>query len=188
MYGLVNKALEEMIVLDAGAEAWEEIKRRAGVSVDVFISSEGYDDEMTYKLVGAACEYLAIPADKLLEQFGVHWVVKTAGEGYGDLMTAGGRTLREFLNNLPNFHNRVCLLMPHLKPPEFRCSDAGNNSVQLHYHSHRQGLAPFVVGLIKGLSIRFDTPVEITHSVKRGEGADHDVFVINWANESDHVD
>ena len=184
MYGMVNKALEGMISNDHGQEAWEEIKRRAGVDVEAFVSTEGYPDEVTYKLVGAATEFLDVSAQDLLEQFGVYWVVKTAGEGYGDLMAAGGNNLREFLINLPNFHNRVSLMFPHLQPPQFRCSDIQEDSIRLHYHSHREGLAPFVVGLIKGLGQRFSTRVEVSHEVVRGRDTDHDVFAISWSNKS----
>lgn len=49
MYGMVNKALEDMISNEHGQEAWEEIKRRAGVDVGAFVSKEGYPDEVTYK-------------------------------------------------------------------------------------------------------------------------------------------
>lgn len=184
MYGLVNKALKEMIASRHGAAVWEQIKQKAEVEVDVFVATEGYPDDMTYRLVGAASEHLGIAAEKILNDFGVHWVVKTAVEGYGHLMTAGGKDLREFLINLPNFHNRVKLILPHLEPPQFRCTDIEDHSLRLHYYSHREGLAPFVTGLIKGLGEMFKTPVSSSHVVSRGRDGDHDVFYISWDEQS----
>ena len=67
MYGMVNKAVEEMVCMHHGEPVWERIKARAGVDVDVFMSNEGYPDEMTYKLVGAASEVLDVPAPQILE-------------------------------------------------------------------------------------------------------------------------
>ena len=58
MYGLVNKAVEELVVSNFGEDKWELIKSKAGVDVDVFISNESYPDSMTYDLVGAASEVL----------------------------------------------------------------------------------------------------------------------------------
>ena len=47
MYGLVNRALEDMISEVHGPETWEHIKGKAGVDVEMFISTEGYPDEVT---------------------------------------------------------------------------------------------------------------------------------------------
>ena len=48
--------------------------------------------------------------------------------------------------------------------------------IELHYHSERPGLAPMVVGMIKGLAARFDVPVLVEQVESRTDGADHDVF------------
>ena len=180
MYGMVNKAIEEMVISAHGDETWERIKRKAGVEVEVFISSEGYPDELTYSLVSAASDVLGLPAEVVLEAFGVHWIVETAQKGYGDMMAAGGSTLREFLLNLPQFHDRVSMIFPYLKPPEFACSDIQERSVRMCYRSGRDGLAPFVVGLFKGLGELYNTPVQITHVVRRADGAAQDEFVVEW--------
>jgi hypothetical protein len=180
MYGMVNRAIEQMVVSAHGPAVWENIKERAGVDVDIFISSEGYPDALTYNLVGAASAELGVPADQILEAFGVHWVVKTTQEGYSDMMSAGGKTLREFLLNLPNFHARLSMIFPHLAPPEFKVDDLGETSVRLHYFSGRPGLAPFVKGLMVGLGQSYNQRVIVEHNASKAEGADHDEFTINW--------
>ena len=40
MYGMVNKAVEEMARANFGDDAWVKIKAKAGVDTDVFISIE----------------------------------------------------------------------------------------------------------------------------------------------------
>jgi hypothetical protein len=180
MYGMVNKAVEEMVCLHHGEATWEKIKAAAGVDIDVFMSNESYDDDITYRLVGAASEVLALPAEQILIGFGEHWVLHTAQEGYGGLMKAAGKTLPEFLQNLPNFHARVAMIFPKLQPPHFRCTEITDHSLRLHYHSHRPGLAPFVVGLMQGLGRMFQTPVTVRRIEAKEEGADHDVFTVTW--------
>ena len=135
---------------------------------------------MTYALVQAASEVSGTPGEEILEAFGVHWVMKTAQEGYGDMMAAGGKTVAEFLVNLPNFHTRVSMIFPHLAPPKFRCSDVTERSVHMHYQSNRLGLAPFVAGLFKGLGQMFSTPVTVEQVAAKSAGADHDEFVVRW--------
>lgn len=180
MYGMVNRSIQDMVETSHGSEVWERILQRADVDIDVFISSEGYPDELTYRLIGAASEELALPPEKVMEQFGIHWIIKTAQQGYGDMMASGGSSLREFLVNLPNFHARLSMIFPHLSPPDFACSDLLDQSVRMHYRSERAGLAPFVRGLFLGLGQMFATPVSVEHAVKKGEGSDHDEFIVRW--------
>lgn len=109
MYGMVTKAVGEMVCKNFGEETWERIKSKAEVDIDVFISNDPYPDEITYKLVGAAVEVLGLPAERILHEFGKHWILETAQQGYAELIRASGRTLPEFLDNLPNFHTRVTI-------------------------------------------------------------------------------
>jgi hypothetical protein len=180
MYGMVNKAVEEMVCSHYGEDTWAQVKQVAGVDVDVFISTDAYADELTYRLVAAAAEVLNLPAEQVLEAFGVHWVLHTAREGYGDLLTAGGTSLAEFLGNLPGFHARVALIYPNLKPPAFQISDVTATSLHLHYYSHRAGLQPFVIGLVQGLAAMFATEAQTTTLQTRELGADHDEFLVRW--------
>jgi hypothetical protein len=175
---MVNKAVEDLVCSRFGEKKWLEVKAAAGVDVDVFVSDESYPDELTYNLVGGACRVLGAEASAVLELFGEHWVLNTAQEGYGELLDSGGSTLPEFLENLPNFHARVSLIMPKLRPPEFEVSDRTAASLHLHYRSHRHGLQPFVIGLVKGLGRKFKTEVAVELLPRRGR--DHDVFLVRW--------
>ncbi len=180
MYGMVNKAVEEMVVGAHGEATWLEIKRRAGVTEEIFISNEGYPDEITYKLVGAASELMQVPAEKILHAFGEHWVLETARKGYGHMMAAGGSSLGEFLDNLPLFHDRVALLYPNLAPPQFKVTHRAERSLHLHYITHRAGLTPFVEGLLSGLAKMFNTTAKFALVEARAAGAEHDVFLVEW--------
>jgi hypothetical protein len=104
----------------------------------------------------------------------------TAQKGYGGLMQAAGRTLPEFLRNLPDFHSRVAMIFPKLQPPRFECTDITDRSLVMHYYSHREGLAEFVVGLMHGLGKMFNTPTTVRQTAAKAEGADHDVFEVSW--------
>lgn len=181
MYGMVNKALEEMVCSAHGESVWETIKAKAGVDVELFLSNEAYPDDMTYRLVGAASEVLQAPAPELLQAFGVHWVMNTAAKGYGHLMQAAGTNLKDFLVYLPNFHTRVNLIFPHLNPPRFLCSEIQETSLKLHYFSDRRGLSPFVLGLVDGLGQYFNTPVVVSQESFWSSDGEHDIFHVSWS-------
>jgi len=184
MYGMVNKAVEEMVLAHHGESVWEQIKSRAGVDVDVFMSNESYPDEITYNLVAAASELLKVPSEEVLVAFGEHWILHTAVKGYGGLILAAGKTMPEFLHNLPNFHSRVAMIYPNLQPPRFECTDITESQLRLHYYSHREGLAAFVVGLMQGLGKLFGTPATVSLAEAKSLGAHHDVFTVSWSNPS----
>ena len=188
MYGLINKAVRELLVVEFGSAAWESVRDRAGVEEDDFVSMQQYDDAVTYSLVSAASEELGLPAETILETFGSYWVKYVGQENYGHMMDAAGQTLPEFLMNLDQMHSRVMLTFPELKPPSFRVTDQTSDRLRLHYYSSRMGLAPLVVGLLNGLAEKFKTPIEVTHG-REGSGVDeHDVFDVLMTNEVDPLD
>jgi hypothetical protein len=183
MYGLINKAVEGLVRSRFGAETWHRIRARAGLKDEPFVSMEQYGDDVTYGLVAAASAELGVPAEAILEEFGLYWVRYTADAGYGELMITAGRTLPEFLENLDQMHTRVQLSFPNLRPPSFTVRNATSDSLELHYYSERAGLAPLVVGLLKGLGERFGLTLEIAGRRVEGDRP-HDAFDVRWKEAS----
>lgn len=164
-----------------GEPVWEQICAAAGVTEEVFLSNQTYPDAVTYQLVGEASRILGVPAPEILEAFGEHWILQTAEASYGAMLDMGGRSLEEFLTNLPHLHSRVMLLFPKLNPPNFRTSDAVPGGITVHYQTGRDGLAPFVVGILKGLGKRFSTPVTVSQVGWREHTGDTDSFRVEWS-------
>ena len=100
MYGLVNKAIEQMVCTHFDTATWEAIKRRAGVDVGVFLSMHAYPDDVTYRLVDAASKTIERSHAEVLRAFGRYWTLYTVAEGYGELLKLTGASLRESLRNL----------------------------------------------------------------------------------------
>ena len=180
MYGIVNKAIEDLVTVNFGAEKWSLIKERSGIDIDFFLSNEPYDDDITFKLAIAVSEEMKMSVGDVLVAFGEWWVIKTTKEKYPGLMDSGGETLKDFLINLPNFHNRVMLIYPKLTPPEFKVTDITEEGLHLHYFSKREGLQEFVRGLIQGLGKMYDTPLKLNLIQTRDDGDSHEIFKINW--------
>jgi Haem-NO-binding len=178
MYGMINKAIRDLVTSRFGEETWNEVRRKAGITDDVFINMVKYPDEATYKLVGAASEVLKTPAEQILEGFGEYWTVYSAEAGFGHLLDFAGNNLVDFLRNLDNMHTRIQLTFPQLDPPSFKVSDVTDSSLRLHYYSKRPGLAPLVIGMVKGLGKRFSTPVVTKLEKSRADGYDHDEFFV----------
>ncbi len=182
MYGIVNKAIQSLVIENFGQANWDKIKTKAGVVDNIYLSNDSYPDEDTFSLVVAASEVLNITPDQVLIAFGEHWVLKTGMDHYGALLQSGGNNYKEFMVNLPNFHSRVMLIYPNITPPEFSVSVLDDKTIQLKYYSKRSGLQYFVYGLIQGIGKMFsvETTIEIVKS--KNETCDHDEFTIQWRN------
>ena len=131
MYGLINKAIEDFVTQEFGAEIWERILEKADMDAEVFISMKVYPDDWTYRLIDAASETLALPADSILIAFGEHWIRFMHREGYGQLLTVSGRTFPAFLNGLDNMHAHIALTFNGSKMPSF----VAPNSAQIDCRS-----------------------------------------------------
>lgn len=180
MYGIVNKAIEDLIKENFGEDKWEAVLKHSNIDIDFFIGNEAYDDDITFKLAISASEVLGIPLQDVLIAFGEWWVLRTGKEKYRGLIEAGGSSLKEFLKNLPIFHNRVALIYPKLTPPEFKVDEVDATTIDVHYFSKRQGLQEFVRGLLQGLGKLYSVAVKIDLLETRNHGADHEVFRVSW--------
>ena len=149
----------------------------SGVPPDCFLTMRSYDDSIVYDLVAATSRVLAAPAEKCLELFGRYWLLNSAPRSYSNLLEVTGQDLLEFLENLDALHDRITSTFTDFKPPTFRLERHSENKAKLHYISTRQGLTPFVEGLLYGTAERFSVSLDIvdTESLPVGKG-EHTVF------------
>lgn len=182
MYGIVNKAIEDLVTENFGLQKWEEIKQNCSIEIDVFISNEPYDDSVTFELATAVAKVMNISIEDVLKTFGEWWILRTCKDNYSHMLESGGDNFKEFMVNLPHFHNRVMMIYPKLTPPEFQVFDIQSNSLNLHYLSKRIGLQDFVHGLITGLGKFYGTSVQLNLIKSREAGDHHEVFNISWVN------
>jgi len=180
MYGMVNRAVGDLVTSRFGEPTWQRVKARAGVEVEVFVSMDTYDDASTYRLVDAAAVELNLPAETILEVFGEHWVEYASQHGYRDMMSIKGQSMFDFLSRLDDLHARLALSFPKLKPPSFQTVSQSDGSMRVHYFSSREGLAPMVTGLLRGLGKLFEVEVLVLHDRRKGPDVDHDEFVVRY--------
>lgn len=184
MYGLVNAAVQDLVCTSFGPDKWEAIKVKAGIEeVDTFSRMGQYPDEMTYRLVAAASDVLGLSSDEVMIAFGEFWVLYTGRLGYGHLFDIAGNSLRDFLLNLDALHTRVGQNFTQLRPPSFQYDILGDQVLRMHYHSERQGFCPMVIGLLRGLSLRFQSEMSVEHPVCSKHGADHCEFLLTMSRD-----
>lgn len=179
MYGLLNKALGDLITERYGAEKWYAIKQKSEIETEFFISNVIYDDEITLRLADSASELLGLTKKDIMFEFGEWWVLRTGKEKFGNLMKIGSSTFQEFMINLPMFQNRVTMMYPELTSSEFVLYKKGPNCVVVQYNSKGEGFPDFIKGLLTGIGKMYGIPlnIETSESIVKGN---HEVYNISW--------
>lgn len=169
MFGWINDCTESLIISKFGIEKWHEVKIKAGCKVvdGGFVRHNIYSDESTIALVVAASEVLGISVDDVLEAFGQYFMEFTRSNGYDNLLSCQGSTLRLWFSNLNALHDHLQSSLPKgFVAPVFWCEDdetAGyEGCILLHYFSERGCLlVPIVVGIVKEVS-RYHFNIEVS--------------------------
>lgn len=168
MYGMIHRALRQMVQDSAGTDAWAAIERNAGVGPTEMISGEVYDDAVTLRLIAATAALTATPAEALLIEFGRFWVGFAERGSFGHILNFTGKDIATFIANLDRMHDGVRAVMPDARMPSFAVVHSAPGHIIVDYRSTRAGLEPFVRGLLLGLIDRFS----FTGSVSEGAPGD----------------
>lgn len=178
MYGLLNRAIEQLVTHRAGRCGWDAVRERAGVHHVVFASIRPYPDPMTYDLITATSEVLRWSEGEVLHALGRSWIQFVANEGFGSLLETGGHDFRDFMLHLDSLHPRLGLTLPGLVPPSFVVEEQPEGVLHVHYYSIREGLAPLVVGVLEALGDLFETSIHVSQVRERDTPEDCDVFAV----------
>jgi len=161
MYGMIHQAVRAMVIDELGEEEWSSIERKLGIGPSELISQSVYEDSLTFGLIASSSESLAVPINDCLERFGKYWIRFAERGSYGAIMDFTGRTFVDFIENLDRMHQAVIAAMPEAKVPSFSVVVQEEGRLLIKYQSERSGLEPFVVGLLRGLLVRFGLAGEV---------------------------
>jgi len=157
MHGMIHQAARELCLEVVGARGWEELLDSVGLRND-FRAAESYPDEQTFSLVAAIADKVQLSLEDTLRAFGRYWIRYADKSAHGAIMGMSGSSMAEFLGNLDQMHASIQRAMPDTTMPSFRLLDASSEALEVEYISKREGLEPFVLGLLEGLMDRFREP------------------------------
>jgi len=181
MYGIINQAIQQLVIKDYGEEYWLGVIQKSGIDVFEFRNHESYDDKYTYLLASTLANQLNTDIASILRKLGEFWILDISLKKYPAMMAAGGQNFSEFLLNLPKFHNRVYLSYPDLIAPEFKITKK-SDCFEVEYHSQREGLTHLMEGMLQGIIKMFgekNVTVKIGYT-RLNSSHDHDLFIIKW--------
>ncbi len=179
MYGMIHRAAKAYAIERFGDRFWDGFAGRLGLSETDFVTAQSYPDMATFNLIEALAEVEAVPAEELLLRFGRYWITYARQDSYSHLMSVAGATLPVFLRNLDRMPGSIALALPGARMPSFHVESQTAEGLRLVYRSEREGLEPFVEGLMQGLCEMFGLDAEVTWT----RGGDSSLFEIRYRAE-----
>lgn len=175
MYGMIHSAMRQMVVERLGEDQWLKLEREMQLGPPDFISLTVYDDAVTLRILDASARALDLTIEQALRAFGRFWVHFADGGPFASVMDFTGQSLADFVRNLDLMHRAVSATLPGARMPNFSVAAEHPDGIRVHYSSTREGLEPFVCGLLEGLMERFGLAGEVAHVAGTAQPAKFDV-------------
>lgn len=185
MYGLIIQNLESFLINEFGEEAFQQVRKEAGVAEHVFSIHESYQDDIVLRLTDAATKITGWTREEILHGMGLQFP-RVCGEfGYYKMLKTVGRNLYEFVNGLDYMHQCLRFSYPGMQSPSFYCDEETPNGLRLHYRSKRKGYCPYVRGQLEEMAnylfgMKISTVIE--SEVESDEGV-HAIIRLHFENE-----
>lgn len=151
MYGLINSSMRRMVIEHNGADFWARLASDFDLPDD-FSTMRSYSDDLTYRMVSALSERLAIGPDAVLEGFGRFFIRDISGSEFGSMVKIFGADFRQCLSNLNMMHEHMGGSFEGMIPPRFYIEELNANELVVKYYSQRRGMESMVIGLLAGLA------------------------------------
>lgn len=169
MYGMIHRALLLMLDEKLGPAA-NPLHASRQAHPELFLSMSVHSDDATVGMLQQGAAAVGQPLPAFMTEFGEYWVSFADQGAYAGLMRAAGETLPQFISNLDRLHTGVRDALPTALTPSFRLIRATETEVLVGYASTREGLGPFVQGLLQALVRRFGHKGEVAPAPGEREG------------------
>lgn len=186
MRGIVYVALSELVIEKYGMPMWDKLLNHVKpASKGIYTTAEIYPDEEIASMVTGLSEITQESVEDLLVLLGIH-TFSIFRERFPIFFQEGaffrkGTTLKEFIVSVEwVIHVEVRKLYPSAALPTFRYEDPGPQKLIVYYDSPRQ-LCYLAIGLMKGASEHFGTPLNVSHAECLRRGDSHCKLEVNFS-------
>ncbi|MDR1933916.1 MAG: heme NO-binding domain-containing protein [Spirochaetales bacterium] len=150
MKGTIVLCIADLVQSVGGKEKWREILRKSNLPEDLHITRiADIDDAVIQTVLGNICGVLHLSLPQVIDAFGDYWVNVYAPKYY-KAYYYGINTAKALIMGVDKIHEQVTKIMPNAHPPRFDFEEIGENTLKVHYKSHRK-MIDFYIGLVKGV-------------------------------------
>lgn len=162
MYGMIHRAMRQMVFEQLGEDAWLALEQRLGIGPTELLTGMVYEDTLTLDIIAEAAARFNLTVDECLTEFGRYWIRYAEQGSLSQIMKFTGQDLASFVANLNRLHLAVGAAMPGTRLPSFTLLQRSEGYLSVEYRSDREGMERFVYGLFLGLMERFNTRGDVT--------------------------
>lgn len=162
MYGMIHRAMRQMVFEQLGEEAWLALEQKLAIGPTELLTGMVYEDALTFDIVAESAARFNLTVDECLTEFGRYWIRYAEQGSLSSIMKFTGQDLASFVANLDRLHLAVGAAMPGAKLPSFTTLQRAEGHLLVEYRSDRAGMEKFVHGLFLGLMERFGTRGDVT--------------------------
>lgn len=171
MHGIIMNQLRRFVIDRLGRDAWPELTRAAGVPLPDKPLTVGttYPDEYLAALLPVAIQVSGLPAEQLLEDFGVY-LAPALLRVYEPLIDPGWQALDVIENTEAVIHTVVRQQNSGAAPPFLQVRRVSDDEVVLDYTSARR-LCAVAKGIGRGMGEHFGETITVseTECMHRGD-------------------
>lgn len=177
MKGVIFNILEEVVIEQFGAGAWDDLLDDTGLD-GAYTSLGSYPDSEIVALVGAASAKLGKPPAEILRWFG-RSAIPVLAERYPAFFEMPSSTRNFLLSVNEIIHPEVRKLYSGAGCPHFRFSQPAGGALVIGYDSARK-LCHLAEGFIDGAAAHYGERVEIEHRTCMHHGAPSCELAVTW--------
>ncbi len=162
MKGVIVLALRDVIVVNYGHNAWQEISEKARLKTADFtiMPTSDIDDKVVLDIIQLLCIHGDISLADAADVFGDYWINKYSQLIYKPCYNLAN-SAQEFFLKIDYIHDLATRNMPDARPPKFESKWQDKDTLIIHYHSHRK-LIDLVVGLAKAVGKYYNEKLTVT--------------------------
>lgn len=169
MHGLINRAIQCFVADTYGREAWIAVAHRADLGFTEFEAMMIYPEEVTPRVLDAACRELDKAPDELLEDIGTYLVSHPQAEAVRRLLRFGGVTFVDFLHSLDDLPERARLAVSDLILPALDLEEHRPGRYTLRVVAEQDGFGPVLLGILRAMADDYGALV-LTEMRREGPG------------------
>lgn len=157
MDALMLRFLQGYVRGTFGAQVWQTVCRRAGLTVETFEPMLRYPPGLADQVAAQVAAGLGRPVDSIWEDMGTYLVTSPGHEGVRRLLRFGGIGFADFLHSLEELPGRARLAMPDLDLPEIHLTEIAPDRFELECRSHLRGTLRVLAGMLTAMADDFGT-------------------------------
>ena len=164
MHGLINRAIQRFVTDSYGDAKWRASTSRANLGYTEFEAMWIYDDDVTPRVLEAACDVLDRSYEELAEDIGTYLVSHPNVSSLRRLLRFGGVTFVEFLHSLDDLPDRARLAVKDLELPRIELEEHSSQSYSLRCYGELFGWGFVFMGVLRALADDHGALVYLEHA------------------------